>query len=105
MVQRHKLEVDRLNKRPNHPVLLQRIRIRALQLFLRVATLHDRHTAQENKEVRASEDSLVCSDAGEDLQVLVLEHDFVLEEFKPGRCCRAEDSWFKIVVSGEDGLL
>lgn len=92
VVQRHKLKVDRLNERPNHPILLQRSKIRAVQLILRARTLHNRHTAQENEEVGASEDSLVGSDAGEDLEVLVLEHDSVLQEFEPGRCCGAEDS-------------
>jgi hypothetical protein len=35
---------------------------------------------------------LIGTDAGEDLEVLVFEHDFVLEEFEPGRCCWAEYS-------------
>ena len=93
MVQGHELEIDRLDRRPHHPVLLQRVEVCTVQLLLRIRALHDRHAAEEDEQVGAGEDGLVAGDAGRDLGVLVLEHDFVLQELEPGRGCGAEDCW------------
>ena len=92
VVQRHKLEIDRLDHRPHHPILLQRVPVCAVQLVLRTRALHDRHAAEEDEQVGAGEDDLVAGDAGDDLGALVLEDDFVLEELEPGRGCGSEDS-------------
>jgi hypothetical protein len=91
MMQRHKLEINSLNHRPHHPILLQRVPVRAIQLVLRARALHERHAAEEDEEVGAGEDGLVAGDAGDDLGVFVAEDDFVLQEFEPGRCCGSEN--------------
>ncbi len=92
MFQRHQLKVDSLHPRPNHPVLLQRSRVCALQLIPRTRPLHNRHTTQKDKEICRGEDGLVGQDSGSDGGVWVLEDYFVLEDFEPGRCRGAEDS-------------
>ena len=78
MFQRHQLEIDRLHPRPNHPILSQRRRIRTLQLILRTTALHNRHTAQKQKQIRRREDALIGQDAGSDGGVGVLEVDVLL---------------------------
>ena len=95
MVQRNKLEVDCLDERPYHPVLLDRSRVCTLHLLLRAATLHDSHAAKEAEQVCRGEDKLVGSNAGKDLEILVLQDDLVLEELEP--CCRSgtEDNCVK----------
>ena len=49
MMKRNQLEVDSLNERPNHPILLQRIPIRLIQLIFRAGTFHDGHATQEDE--------------------------------------------------------
>jgi hypothetical protein len=98
-MQRHKFKVDSLHKRPNHPILLQRRSICALQLVFGTRSLHNRHTAQENEEIRACEDCLICGDPSDDFEVFVLENDFVLEELEPCGCCWAENSYWGAVSS------
>ena len=49
MMKRNQLEVDSLNKRPNHPIFLQRIPIRLIQLIFWAGTFHDGHATQEDK--------------------------------------------------------
>ena len=78
MFQRHQLKIDRLHPRPNHPILTQRRRIRTLQPILRTITLHNRHTAQKQKQIRRREDALIGQDAGGDGGVGVLEVDVLL---------------------------
>jgi hypothetical protein len=95
MMQRHNLEIDSLHKRPNHPVLRQRGPVRTVQFIFGARSLHDSHAAQENKQVGAGKDGLIAADAGEDFEVLILEDDSVLEEFEPGGCCGAEDSYVR----------
>jgi hypothetical protein len=87
VVQRDKLEVDCLDERPHHPVLLYSGRICAIQLLLRAATLQDSHAAEEAEQVGGSEEKLIGSDTGSDFEILVLQDDLVLEEFEP--CCRS----------------
>ena len=92
MLQRHKLEIHRLHKRPDGPIRAQRIPIRALQFLPRIAALHQRHTRQETRQVRGGEEALVAGDAGGDLQVRTAgEHDAPREEAEPGCGCGAED--------------
>lgn len=69
MLQRHKLEINSLHRRPHHPILLQGLHIRAFQLLFRIAPFHDGHTAQEAEHVRSGEDTLVCKDTGGNGQV------------------------------------
>lgn len=91
MIQRNKLKIHRLHKRPQHPILLQRGPIRAVQFILWAGAFHDGHGAEEAEEVCGSEDGLVCGDAGRDGGVFAAELDAVLQEFEPGCCCGAED--------------
>jgi hypothetical protein len=92
MMQWHQFEIDRLHKRPHHPILLQCRSICTLQFIFRARPLHNRHTTQENEKIRARENDLICPNPCENFEVLVLENDFVLEEFEPGRGCWPEDS-------------
>ena len=91
MLQRHQLEIDRLHGRPNHPILLQRRPICALQLFLGIGSLHVRHTTQKEKQISRSEDGLIDQDPGGDGSIDALKHDILLKEPKPQCCARAED--------------
>jgi len=91
-MQWHQLEVDSLNKWPDHPILLQSSPVCRFQLLLWTRTLHDSHAAKEDKQVGAGEDCLVCCNPSYDLDILVSENDFVLEELEPGCCCWTEDS-------------
>lgn len=77
-MKRDQLEIDCLDERPDHPILLERRSVCAVQLILRTRALHDSHTAQEDEEVGTSEDGLISSNASCDLEVFVLQHDLVL---------------------------
>jgi hypothetical protein len=92
VMQWYQFEIDSLYERPHHPILLQRRSICTLQLVLRTRPLHNRHTTQEDEKIRARENDLICRNPRNDFQVLVLEDDFVLEEFEPRRGCWPEDS-------------
>lgn len=91
MLQRHQLKIDRLHPRPHHPILTQRRRIRALQLIFGTRALHQRHTAQEDKQIGRGKHALIGEDARGNGGVGVLQVDFILEEFKPGCRCGSED--------------
>ena len=93
MVKRDQFEVDSLHKWPNHPILLQGSPVCSFQLLLWAGAFHDSHATEEDEEIGASEDSLVGSNAGEDLDVLVSEDNLVLEEFEPGCSRRTENSY------------
>lgn len=84
VLQRHKLEVCELHNRPNHPILLQRIEIRALQLLLRIRPLHNRHTAQKHEQIAARKHDLIRSHSGHNLQVgTTRDAHFLLQEAEP----------------------
>ena len=84
-------EVHDLNKRPNHPVALQRRRVGSCQLLTWADTLEDGHGAQEDEKVGWRENKLVDGHTCTDLELLVLRNsDLGLEELEP--CCR---SWSK----------
>ena len=78
MLQWNQLKVHRLNERPHHPILRQRSSVCTVQLILRAASLHNRHAAKEDEEVGGCEDGLISCDTRDDLEVLVLEDNFVL---------------------------
>lgn len=92
MMQWNYLEVDSLDKWPDHPILCQGIPVCRLQLRLRTRTLHYSHAAEEDEQVGAGEEKLITSNPRSDLEVFVLENNFVLEELEPGSCCRTKDS-------------
>ena len=102
MLQRHDLEIHRLHRRPEHPILLQRLHVRAPQLLPRIPALHVRHAREEAEQVRGREDCLVCRYARGDGEVWPRgKVDPSREEGEPGRCCGAEDAWlgFGVLVS------
>lgn len=78
-------EVDKLDKRPYHPVPLQRREVRLLQLLLRIRALHDGHGAQEDAETHGRKCGLVYGDTCDHFNVFVLEDDSGLEELEPSR--------------------
>jgi hypothetical protein len=86
VVKRHKLEVGKLDERPQHVVGLERGRIALLQLVLGAAALHDSHAAEEDTNHGWREEQLV-----KDLRVLVLQYDPALQNLEPGCCSRAKD--------------
>lgn len=95
VLQRHEPEIHRLHRRPEHPVLLERLPVRAPHLVARVRPLHERHGREEAEEVGGSEDGLVRQDARGDGQVGGGgEVDAAGEEGEPGRGGGAEDGWF-----------
>lgn len=69
MVQGHKLEVDKLHKRPEQIVGAQRGRVVLLQLLLGRAPFQHGHTAEEDSDEDGREDALVAGDASEDGRV------------------------------------
>lgn len=98
-MQRNKLEVDHLDKRPNHPIALQGRPVALIQLLLRTRTLHYSHTAEKAEQVCAGEDGLIGSHSSNDFGILVSQHDFVLQELEPGSCCWTEDSCGTMISS------
>ena len=98
MLQRHKLEIDRLHRRPEHPISRQRARIRTLQLFRRGGAFEDGHGREEAEEIGGCENALVGDDFGEDFEVLVLEDYAPLEEGEPDGCCGPEDHCAVVLV-------
>jgi hypothetical protein len=101
------LEIHKLDKWPYHPVLLQGHLVGLVQLLLRARPLHDRHAAQEDKHIGGGKDGLISSNSCNDFEVLVFEHNLVLEKFEPGRSCWTEDGWesqcqqqFRMPLSG-----
>lgn len=95
VLQRHEAEVHRLHRRPQHPVLLERLPVRAPHLVARVRPLHERHGREEAEEVRRGEDGLVRQDARGDGQVGGRgEVDAAGEEGEPGCGGGAEDGCF-----------
>lgn len=93
MVERHKLEVDHLDEGPDHPISLESALVRAVQLLLRARALHDGHAAEEDKQVGWGKEHLVTSNAGNNLEVLVPEHDLVLQEPEPVCSGGTEDGY------------
>ena len=91
-MQRNQLEVDSLDERPNHPILCQGSPVALVQLLLWTGTLHDGHAAEEDKQVGAGKDGLICSHSGDDFEVLVGKDDLVLQELEPGRGGWTKDS-------------
>ena len=90
---RHEPEVHRLYRGPKHPILLQRLPIRSFQLLLWIAPFHDRHAAQEAKQIRRREDRLVRQHARRDRQVGPPgEIDVARQEGEPGCGGGAEDA-------------
>jgi hypothetical protein len=92
MMKWNQLEVDGLDERPNHPILLQCLPVRAIEFLLRALAFHNSHAAQEDEHVGGREDNLVAGDTCDDFEILVREDDLVLKEFEPGCCGRTEDS-------------
>ena len=80
MLEWHELEVDRLHRRPQHPVSLQAIDVVLLQLLLRIAAFKDGHRGKEERHIACSKDGLVGKDARGDRDILVLQLDLVLQE-------------------------
>ena len=93
MLQWHQFEVRCLHPRPKHPILLQRRAIRAVQFILWAASLHERHTAQEDKHVGGCKYALVCHDACCNGGIGVFEDNLFLEELEPGGRNGAEDGY------------
>lgn len=96
MLQWHQLEIDRLHSRPYHPILLQGCPICTLQLLLRIGAFHVRHAAEEEEQIRRSEDRLVDQNAGSDSRVGTLEVDVLLEELVPESRAGTEDRFGRV---------
>jgi len=93
MLQRHDTKIRSLNSRPNHPILLQRIRIRGPQLLLGTAAFHDGHGREEAQQVRGRKDCLVDADFRGDLEAWAGGEFYApLEEGEPDCRGGAEDS-------------
>ena len=90
-MKRDQLEIDGLNKRPDHPVLLECRQVTLLQLILWTRTFHDRHATEENEQVGASKDCLVDSNTSDNFEVFVLQHDLVLQKLVPYCCSGAKN--------------
>lgn len=93
MLKWYKLKVDSLHEWPNHPILLQSVLVTLVKLVLWTAALHDSHTAEEHEQVGRSKDGLIDGNTSSNLEVLVLQHDLVLEEFEPGGGSWTEDGF------------
>lgn len=114
MLQRHKLEVRKLHRRPHHPILLQRRPIALLQLCPWVRTLHDRHAAQKAEQIRRGKHGLIRGHARDDLEVRTTwDADGALEEAEPHGRCGSENAatvnrhaaGSRVVLVGETTLL
>lgn len=93
MVQGNQLEVDSLNKWPNHPVGGQCSPVGAVELLLRAWPLHNCHAAQETEQVGAGEDGLIGCYSGCNFEVLVGKDDLVLEKLEPSCCSWTKDCY------------
>ena len=100
MLQRHDLEVDHLDKGPDHVVGRQGLAVAAVDLLGGGGALEDGHAAEEDADEGWGEDALVEGDAGEDGAVCGFEVYVALEEFEPGCCGGAEDDFW-----GRGGLV
>ncbi|KAI9171805.1 LOW QUALITY PROTEIN: hypothetical protein HJFPF1_01296 [Paramyrothecium foliicola] len=81
--QGHVGEVDKLNKRPDHPVGLERRPPSLLEPLLGAGALHGGHAAQEHTDHDGRKEGLVTGNAGERLHALVPESDVAGKEAKP----------------------
>ncbi len=97
MLQRHNREIDRLDKRPHHPVLRQGVPVCLVQLVLGARPLHHRHAAQEEEEVDRREECLISRNSGNGFDVLVPVDDLVREELEPSGGSGTEYSYVSIV--------
>lgn len=83
MMQRHQLEVDRLYRRPEHPIRPQRSPVCAIQLSFGARPLQCRHGGKENEEIGRGKDHLIGHDLRRDGEVVVLQDDSLLQESVP----------------------
>lgn len=63
------LEVGKLDKGPDHPVLGQGALVCRFNLLLWVGAFHDGHVVEEAEQVDGSEDALIKADTGKDLAI------------------------------------
>lgn len=92
MLEGDELEVDSLNSGPNHVVLLNSSAVVCLDLLFGADSFQHRHDAEEHAQVDRSQDTLICCDTGSNFEVLVLQHDLILEEFEPVGSNGTEDT-------------
>lgn len=92
MLERDKLEVDKLDERPDEVVCRQGGPVRRRELFGHGPPFEDGHGGEEDADEGRGEEALVGGHAGEDGAVWGGgEPDVGLEEAEPGCCCWAED--------------
>lgn len=95
MIQWHVFEVDRLDQRPDHPILCQYRGVCAPELISWVFSLHHCHTAQENEKIGRGEDGLISEDTSGNGEIVIWKDDAFLEEFIPEGCRRTENTWIQ----------
>ena len=69
MVKRSILEVDKLDERPNHPILGKSVGVGGFDLLLRVRAFHIGHVVKEDEQIGGSENGLIKTNTGEDLGI------------------------------------
>ena len=93
MLKRDELEVQSLDKGPEHPVLGKSVPVGGLKLLLGVGSLHDGHGREEHEQVGGSKDGLIKTNTGENLGVgRAGNANTALQEAEPGGSERTEDS-------------
>lgn len=78
MLERDQLEIDGLNRRPQHPVRLQALEIALLELRLGIRPFHDRHTREKHKKIGGGEDCLIRCHSSRNGQIVVGQIDLLL---------------------------
>lgn len=97
VLQRQEGEVDKLDKRPQHPVGLQSRPPGGVEALLGAFALHGGHAAQEDSNHDGSEERLVGRHARQRLNTGISEGDATGEEAQPGGCNRAKNTCNRLV--------
>lgn len=97
VLQRQEGEVDELDKRPQHPVGLERRPPGGVEALLGALALHRSHAAQEDSNHDGSEERLVGRHARQRLNTGISEGDAPGEETQPSGCNRPKNTYNRLV--------
>jgi hypothetical protein len=94
--ERDKFEIHSLDRWPDHPIGFETGKVALRQLLLGVATLHDRHTREEECHIASRKHRLIGQHSRRNRHIVVLELDSILQEAIP-----LGGSWSKHACDGQ----
>lgn len=97
VLQRQEGEVDKLHKRPEHPVGLESRPPSGVEALLGAFALHGGHAAEEDSNHDGSEERLVGRHSRQRLDTGISKGDATGQETQPGGCNRPKNTYNRLV--------